>query len=498
MERPVQKPPRRRSLRPGKLLRRPTKPLLPISTPTHVVAQRVFNQANNWRTYIIIVIALALFAGLGSALIIMQRTNQTLAAIQQVDPRANQSVTNVDANETDTDPGAEAVPFEPATLREPFTVLLIGVDKREEAIDEGVRSDTLILVRVDPVQNWATMLSVPRDSVVPLPDGSYGKVNRAYSYGFYNAEALYGSGIEPDAGGGAAAAETLERFLNIKVDYIAQVDFYGFENLVDSIGGVILDVQQALVDPEYPTENHGVERVYIAPGLQLMDGRTSLVYARSRHSSNDFDRSKRQQQVLRAVLQQVQSRGIVANMSLLPDWMGVLEQNVRTTLPMKDLRTMTDLAGIASKLDTDRIAQFSINPTDVRVDNVITSDIYWNPTDIAALVRRWRNGTSIEGIVNVQVLNATGIGGLAGRITENLASNGYLMIDPGDGTATAQTILYDNGDHQDVREQLQNELGLTDEQIRVNTSVRNADVDAKLVLVVGADYQESWAGSETP
>jgi hypothetical protein len=229
-----------------------------------------------------------------------------------------------------------------------------------------------------------------------------------------------------------------------------------------------------------------------------MDGRTSLVYARSRHSSNDFDRSKRQQQVLRAVLQQVQSRGIVANMSLLPDWMGVLEQNVRTTLPMKDLRTMTDLAGIASKLDTDRIAQFSINPTDVRVDNVITSDIYWNPTDIAALVRRWRNGTSIEGIVNVQVLNATGIGGLAGRITENLASNGYLMIDPGDGTATAQTILYDNGDHQDVREQLQNELGLTDEQIRVNTSVRNADVDAKLVLVVGADYQESWAGSETP
>lgn len=479
-------------MRPGKLLRRPTKPLLPISTPTHIAAQRVISSANNWRTYVIIIVALILLGGAGSALLVMRRTNAALASIQQVDPRANQAP---DTGDGDQVAPADTAPFEPATLKEPFTVLLIGVDKREEAIDEGVRSDTLILVRVDPLQDWATMLSIPRDSVVPLPDGSYGKVNRAFSYGYYNAETLYGSGTDADAGGGAAAAETLERFLDIQIDYIAQVDFYGFENVVDSIGGIIIDVQQALVDPEYPTENHGVERIYIAPGIQLMDGHTALVYARSRHSSNDFDRSKRQQAVLKALLQQVRSRDILANVSLLPEWMGVLEQNVRTTLPLGDLSTVSDLAGIASKLESDRIAQYSINPLDVQVDNVITSDIYWNPTDVAALVKRWSNGSGVPGVVTLQVLNGTGIGGLASQITQHLSSTGFLVLDPGDSVAASRTTLYDSGDHTEIREKLVAELGLAADQVQINTAVQGGDRDAKLILVIGADYQESWTGA---
>ena len=479
-------------MRPGKLLRRPTKPLLPISTPAHIAAQRVFSSANNWRTYVIIVVALLLIGGAGSALLVMRRTNAALANIQQVDPRANQPA---QATTSDQVEAVNTVPFEPATLKEPFTVLLIGVDKREEAIDEGVRSDTLILVRVDPLQDWATMLSIPRDSVVPLPDGSYGKVNRAFSYGYYNAETLYGSGTDADAGGGAAAADTLERFLDIQIDYIAQVDFYGFANVVDSIGGILMDVQQALVDPEYPTENHGVERIYIAPGLQLMDGHTALVYARSRHSSNDFDRSKRQQAVLKALLQQVRSRGLLANVSLLPEWVGVLEQNVRTTLPLGDLSTMSDLAGIASKLESDRIAQYSINPLDVRVDSVVTSDIYWNPTDVTALVKRWRSGSGVPGVVTIQVLNGTGIGGLASKIGQNLNSAGFLVLDPGDSVAASRTTLYDSGDHTEIREKLVAELGLAADQVQINTAVQGGDRDAKLILVIGADYQESWTGA---
>jgi hypothetical protein len=220
-----------------------------------------------------------------------------------------------------------------------------------------------------------------------------------------------------------------------------------------------------------------------------------LVYARSRHSSNDFDRSKRQQAVLKALLQQVRSRGILANVSLLPEWMGVLEQNVRTTLPLSDLSTVSDLAGIASKLESDRIAQYSINPLDVQVDNVITSDIYWNPADVATLVKRWSNGSGVPGVVTVQVLNGTGIGGLASQIGQHLSRTGFLVLDPGDSVATSSTTLYDSGDHRDIREKLVAELGLAADQVQINTAVQGGDRDAKLILVIGADYQTSWTGA---
>ena len=491
-EHTVQKPPRRRSLRPAKLMRRPSKALLPNMTPGRMSSTRATRQANNWRSYIIVVIALALVGIGGTAAVILRRTDRALGTIQTIDPRAN--TPNPDTQQA-ADAPADETPFVPATLKQPFTILLVGVDKRAEAITEGVRSDTLILVRINPQGNWATMLSIPRDSIVPLPSGAYGKVNSAFSYGYYNAEKLYGAGTSQDAGGGAAAAETMERFLKISVDYIAQVDFYGFERLVDSVGGVIVDVKQALVDPEYPTENHGVERIYIAPGIQLMDGKTALVFARSRHSTNDFDRSKRQQQVLKSVLSQVRSRGLAANVSLLPNWIGVLEQNVRTTLPMSDLSTMTDLAGIASRLDPARIAQFSINPTDVRVDNVITSDIYWNESDIRQLVRKWQTGSTIPGVATVQVLNGSGVTGVATTISNTLSNQGFSVLTAGDNAGTDTTILYDIGDHPSEREQLVSALGLRANQVVSNAGrPAGAATDASMVLVVGADFEQRWTG----
>ena len=454
-----------------------------------MAAQRVLSQANSWRTYIIVIVLMLLIGGGGTALVLLRRTDQALANIQQNDPRANTgSDTTTDTNTTN--PVTPSDNFVPSTLKEPFSVLLVGVDKRAENEAEGVRSDTLILVRVDPLAGWATMLSIPRDSVVQLPNGNFGKVNSAYAYGFYNAEKLYGSGTSKDAGGGAAAAQTIERFLNVKVDYTAQVDFQGFERLVDSVNGIVIDVKATLVDPEFPTENHGVERIYIAPGIQQMNGRTALTYARSRHSSNDFDRSKRQQQVLKAVLSAVRNRGIMDNVSLLPQWVGVLEQNVRTTLPIGNISTMSDLAGIASRLDSNRISQLAINPLEVQVDNVIGSDIYWNSADIASLVKRWKTGAGIDGIVNLQVLNGTNVSGLGSKVTTDLSKQGFATIDAGDGTTTTTTMLYDIGDHSRERQRIIDSLGLSSTQISVNATRPNgASKEANLVLVVGTDYR---------
>jgi LCP family protein required for cell wall assembly len=269
---------------------------------------------------------LAGFAGLT-----LRRADQALSLIQQEDPRRRAptgipsptalpvvtplpaQAPAVDPRPTDppaaptAEPTLPPDPALPEALQKPVTILLLGVDRRPDPND-GVRSDTMILVQLNAHDTWASMLSIPRDTMTQIPHLGIAKINAAYGYGYTNAEALYGAGTQPDAAGGALVAEALEGLLDVRVDYIAQIDFSGFERLVDSIGGVVVDVPTPLLDPQYPTEFYSVERVYIPAGLQVMNGRTALTYARSRHSTSDFDRSRRQQQVLRAVLDQARAR----------------------------------------------------------------------------------------------------------------------------------------------------------------------------------------------
>jgi LCP family protein required for cell wall assembly len=293
-----------------------------------------------------------------------------LRAIEQADPR----------RPAQARPGATAavsVAALPEGLREPFNVLLVGVDRRPTP-EEGVRSDTLILVHVEPVAGWAGMLSIPRDSVVPIRELGMRKINTAYTYGYSNAEALYGAGTAPDAAGGALAAETVESFLGLKVHYIAQIDFSGFQRVVDTLGGISLDIERPILDPSYPTDDFGYERLYIPAGLQVLDGATALRYARSRHSSSDFDRSARQQQVLRAILHEVRARGMLSQAALLPALAGDLQASVSTTLPLSDLETLRGLAALAQSLDPAAILTLSINPNDVGIAAEDGSDIYWD------------------------------------------------------------------------------------------------------------------------
>ncbi len=370
--------------------------------------------------------------------LLLRRADQTLQTIQQDDPRRQPAALATAAVRVGT-PAAAAQPDAPAptlaplpnALRDPVNILLVGVDKRPDP-DDGVRSDTLIVVHLDPQERWASMLAIPRDSVVNIPHVGLAKINAAYAYGYMNAEAIYGTGTEADAGGGALAAETVEQFLDVKVDYVAQVDFHGFAQLVDAVGGVAIDIERPLLDAEYPTEDYGVERVYIPAGLQVLDGRSALIYARSRHASNDFDRGKRQQQVLRALLDQVRARGVLENAAALPEWAELLAQNARTTLPVRDLGMLNGLATLARELTSDRVVQLSINPNDVPVDAEDGSDIYWNQQGVAAVVARWLAGPQGGAeVARVQVLNGAAVEGVAGRVSDYLRGKGFDLADPG-------------------------------------------------------------------
>ncbi|NJN68224.1 MAG: LCP family protein [Chloroflexaceae bacterium] len=395
-------------------------------------------------------------------------------------------------------PDATIVPAHlPDILREPFNVLLVGVDKRDGE-NEGARSDTLIVVHVHPDEHWASMLSIPRDSVASIRHLGQTKINAAYTHGYLYAEDIYGAGTPPDAGAGRLAAETVEQFLGagkVEIHYIAQVDFSGFEKIIDTLGGVPVDVSQPLLDAEYPTENFGRERIFIPVGLQVLDGRTALRYARSRHSGSDFERSRRQQQVLQAMLKEVQRRGLLEQVELFPQFMDILQQSVMTTMPINDLGVIHGLARLAQSIQPEQIVRLSINPDDVQVVREQGSDIYWNQQDVATMVERLLAGPAGE--ARVQVLNGAGTPGLATRVTYSLNTQGFWMADASDAPGLYEhTMVIDYTGCPYVRQSLADLIGLQSGFVyeQPPPDAPPAPTHADIVVVLGKDYgQLNWA-----
>lgn len=504
-----------------------------------IAARRRARRINSWTTFVLAIAALALLALLTVGVMALRQTGRFLGRLEQEDPRQRATTTPLPVPTTlqPSNPAATVAATATATsdqsstglLTRSFTVLLLGVDRRPNP-EEGVRSDTLILVRVDPQARTASMLSIPRDSVAPIPNLGWAKINTAYGYGYANAAALYGAATDPSAAGGALAAEAVEQFLGVTVDYIAQVDFRGFEQLIDTVGGVLIDVPVPILDAEYPTENYGVERIYIPAGLQMLNGRTALIYVRTRHGSSDFDRSKRQQQVLHALLDQVRARGLLDNAALLPRWVEVVNEHVRTTLPVSDLRTAAELAALARDLDGSRLLQLSINHNDVAIDRTDGSDIYWNPTDLAALVARWQAGpdlsvaspvTSLPTQVTapdaplpdpaqptptllpavaepdtvVQVLNGARVEGIAGRVSAFLAGRGFIVADPATVTRMYEhTVIIDYSGRPETRRRLAEALGIEARYV-LATAPPDAPppgYNVDIVVVIGRDYRQEW------
>ncbi|NJP04148.1 MAG: LCP family protein [Chloroflexaceae bacterium] len=271
-------------------------------------------------------------------------------------------------------------------------VLVMGVDERPDHPEEGVRSDSLMLARIDPAGRWINLLSIPRDSLVNLPDLGSTKINAAYGYGYANAEALYGTHTTPQQGGMAQAAAAVEQLLllherGMRVDYTVQVNFDGFAGLIDAMGGVWIDVPYALIDEAYPTPDLQTMRVEFQPGLQHMDGATALIYARTRHADSDFSRSARQQQVLRAMVANMQQRNWferTALFSALLDQMQSASSDqvpIITTMPINRPDVLLGGLLLASGLNPHQIGQLALNPDHVWVTE-IGSDLIWDETGI--------------------------------------------------------------------------------------------------------------------
>lgn len=168
------------------------------------------------------------------------------------------------------------------------TILLMGLDYKDWEAGEVPRTDSMILLTIDPMTSSAGMLSIPRDMWVNIPGYDYYKINQAYYFGELD---------QLPGGGPALAVKTVESFIGVPINYYAQIDFGAFVRVIDEIGGVKIDVPEKItIDPIGDSP-----KVTLEPGRYTLNGELALAYARSRKGSTDFARAERQQQVILAV-----------------------------------------------------------------------------------------------------------------------------------------------------------------------------------------------------
>jgi LCP family protein required for cell wall assembly len=372
-------------------------------------------------------------------------------------------------------------------------VLIVGVDEREGFPGEGVRGDTLILARLDAAGRWASLLSIPRDTQVELRDVGPTKINAAYGQGYARAEALYGPGTTPHEGGMALAGDTVEEFLGLRqrgmhVDFVATVNFAGFEGVIDALGGVTVDVPRYLRDDAYPTPDFGTMLVEFQPGPQRMDGATALIYARTRHADSDFGRAERQQQVIRAILGEFQSKGWLGRAVAVPALLRAVggeegASPVVTTMPINRLDVLLGLISLAGSVDPDAIGQFRLGPNQLAFEN--GSNLIWDQAAVQAVLDQWQRPPS-EAAENatVQVLNATEVAGLARSVTLDLEQSGFQILPPGNAPPLVErTTVYDRSGNPATARRL---ARLLDAQLATHLP-EGVVSEADIVVLLGPD-----------
>ncbi len=286
------------------------------------------------------------------------------------------------------------------------TVLLVGVDERPDHPEEGIRSDTLMVAHIDAVGRRVSLLSIPRDTQVELPAIGATKINVAYGEGYARAAELFGPDTTPQQGGMALSAQTVETLLGLRergmrLDYVAQVNFDGFVNIIDALGGITVDVPAPLIDYAYPTPDLGTMTVEFQPGPQRMNGETALIYARTRHADSDFDRAARQQQVLQAIVSELQARSMPERLAALPDLLDAITGGdnatplIQTTMPFDRPDMLFGLTLLASDVSPERIERLRITPETVAVTE-IGSNLVWEEASLQQQVDRWLRHAQLE------------------------------------------------------------------------------------------------------
>lgn len=389
---------------------------------------------------------------------------------------------------TQVAPTATAVPEVPEEVlptwdgKDRLTILLLGIDQREDEKDLPTRSDTMILLTVDPLNLTAALLSIPRDLYVPLRIPGQ-EAGRGYTEGKINSAHFYGE-LEQSGLGPEAARRTLQFNLGVPIHYTARVDFRGFEQLVDAIGGITIDVDRAILDNEYPNEKYGITRLYIPVGPQRMNGMTALRYARSRHADSDFGRLRRQQRVIQSARDEVLALNLVTA-TRLPQMVRIVFNSVMTDISPSDVPA---LAWLAARIPRDNIVSRQIDHTmidDVNGDGTV---LIPNREKIRPIVQElFYNPVVKQEAARIEVLNGTGRDGLAAGVQTALLAQGLnvVRIDTADRSSYPETQIVDRGKNA-TASHLASLLRVPTTSVRKATGTSGY---ADITVILGSDYR---------
>ncbi|MBN2305704.1 MAG: LCP family protein [Anaerolineae bacterium] len=325
-----------------------------------------------------------------------------------------------------------------------FNVLLLGHDGEVEP-GQPFHTDTMIVVSVNRDTNTVSMISLPRDLFVYIPNWGMGRLNLAWGYG---------ESIGWTDGGWGMMRQTLLYNFGLETHYYAMVDFGGFEQIIDGIGGVSIAVDCPIIDDICTADcedgiagNETWEKKIIDIGVHTMDGEEALWYARSRENTIDFDRGRRQQQILRAIWAATKSSGLITQ---IPDLWGQVTGVVDTNLPLTEVIPLIPLA-------------LSIEPNDIENHffrkNIET--IAWQPPDGSYVQLPDPNGGMMRLIENflspptqnrlrlenarIEILNGSPNEGWDIVAAERLIWEGFAPWAMGyaETTDTLDTLIYD-------------------------------------------------------
>lgn len=234
-------------------------------------------------------------------------------------------------------------------IEDNVSILFVGIDDSEQRNqgDDNSRSDALMLATLNNKSKTIKLVSIPRDSLVYIPEVGYeDKITHAHSYG-----------------GTRVAIETVEELFEIPVDYYVKMNFDAFIDVVDALGGIEAEVPYSLIEKDQFDRN----TVKLEPGIQNLDGREALALARTRMKDNDLERGKRQQMILKSIMKEV---GSASSFTKYGDVIDAVGDNMKTDMTFEEMKSFFEyIKDGTPRIDTLQLAGY---------DDMSTGIYYWS------------------------------------------------------------------------------------------------------------------------
>jgi LCP family protein required for cell wall assembly len=340
-----------------------------------------------------------------------------------------------------------------------INILLIGMGG--DGHDGAYLADTIMLISIKPSTKQIAMISVPRDMIVPIDGYGWAKVNAVNAV----AEA------KQKNSGGPAMTQALSTILGTPIDYYVRVDFQGFVNIINDLGGVTVNVENTLDDYSYPiigqednpNYNARYEHLHVDKGLQTMDGNLALAFARSRHGvgieGSDFARAKRQQLILQAVKEKLLSSSTLLQPATIAKIIAEVQSHFDTNLNIREMIALFDnYKNVDQSKIIDKVIDNSPNGLLVAGNGkdgayILTPvDGYGNFSGIQNMVQNIFTDNAPKEVISpltdtskIQIINGTWISGLASKIADALTPYNFETINVNNGVNRTQTnsVIYD-------------------------------------------------------